>query len=299
VKIKKFKNLTLFEIIKMTEKQSNSKKNKISDLEKFLSKYSLTEKELDNVLKNANRPISENNPVYIPKTKIKYGVISDTHIGSIYYDANLMTRAAKEFNKRKLDFVIHVGDVCEGHYEGHRQGSVFELSHIGGDNQIKYAAEELNKIDRKTPLYFITGNHENNTFFKLTGFEIGKTLEQMIKNSKFLGNAEGEIILPYEQKMMLLHPDGGSSYAISYRSQKIAESLEGGKKPAILHIGHYHKSEYLHYRNIHIIQSATLESQTKFMKGHHISAHKGFWIIEADVSKEGVKRFKPEYFNEY
>ena len=78
----------------------------------------------------------------------------------------------------------------------------------------------------------------------------------------------------------MLHPDGGSSYAISYKSQKIVESLEGGVKPEVLHIGHFHKAEYLFYRNIHVFQNGCLQSQSKFMKGKHLSAHRGFWIIE-------------------
>lgn len=298
-----FNRINEYDIKKDFQNQhtTGNKKTKIKDnsLEKLLSKHNLTKKELNLVLKGVNKPKEQHKHILIPKEKVKYGVISDTHIGSIYYDSDLMTRAANEFEKEKVDFVIHVGDVCEGHYEGYRKGSVFELTHIGGDNQIKYAVEELNKINRNIPLYFITGNHENNTFFKLTGFEIGKTIEDMVENSKFLGNAEGIIDLPYDKKIMLLHPDGGSSYAISYKPQKIAESLEGGKKPNILHIGHFHKSEYLDYRNIHIVQSGCLQSQSKFMKGRHLSAHKGFWIMDVDVTKNGINQIKPTWYKEF
>jgi len=288
----------------MVKKNSNEAQ-KFSKLEmellKEIKKRNLTDKEVKNLLSGFKNSVnlSAARSVKINKKTVKYGVISDTHMGSIYYDSKLLDDASKKFEEYNVDFVVHVGDICEGHYEGYRSGHVFELTHIGGDQQIEYAAKELSKITKNKHLYFITGNHENNTFYKLAGFEIGKTLEHKLENSTFLGNAEGEIQLPNNQKMLLLHPDGGSSYAISYRSQKIAESLEGGKKPAILHLGHYHKAEYIFYRNIHIIQSGTLQSQTKFMKGKHLSAHKGFYVVEADVAKEGIVRIKPEFFPEY
>lgn len=283
----------------MEEKKNLSKLEK--ELLNTIKSKNLTDKEIKSIINNFNSNIqlSSNRSINIDKKTIKYGVISDTHIGSTYYDSNLLSEAIKTFKKEKVDFVIHGGDICEGHYEGKRHGSVFELTHIGGDNQINYAKSELEKITEFTPLYFITGNHENNTFYKLCGFEIGKILEEKLPNSKFLGNAEGIIDLPYKQSIMILHPDGGSSYALSYKPQKIVESLEGGKKPSILHISHFHKAEYLFYRNIHVIQDATLQSQTKFMKGNHISAHKGYFIISADISEKGILRIKPEFYPEY
>jgi len=263
---------------------------------KHMSDYDL--KKFLNGIKSTPQ-LSTSRNIRVDKSRVKYGVISDTHMGSIYYDPKLMRDAANTFKRRNVDFVIHVGDVLEGHYEGRRHGSVFELSHIGADNQINYAVDQLKQITDYKPLYFITGNHENNTFYKSMGFEVGKHLEEKLGNATFLGNAEGEIELPHNQKILLLHPDGGSSYAVSYKSQKIAESLEGGKKPAILHLGHFHKAEYMFYRNIHIIQSATLQSQTKFMKGRHLSAHKGYFVLEADVSNKGILRIKPEFYPEY
>jgi len=98
----------------------------------------------------------------------------------------------------------------------------------------------------------------------------------------------------------MLHPDGGSSYAISYKSQKIIESLEGGHKPNVLLIGHFHKSEYIFYRNIHCIQAGTLEGQTKFMKGNHLSAHKGFWLLDIESNTKGdVTAFGSTFYPSY
>jgi predicted phosphodiesterase len=243
------------------------------------------------VLKSTGRPYS------VKGKTITFGVFGDSHIGHQSFDGRLMDFAIDVFNKRKVDFVVHTGDVCEGHYENKRQGSVLELTHIGGDAQVKEAVRYLSRLQR--PLYFVTGNHETNTFYKMGGFDIGLQLKEKLPGSRYLGIQHGIINLNDGKKIQIIHPDGGTAYALSYKSQKIAESLEGGTKPDILLIGHFHKAEYLFYRNIHILQTATLQSQTPFMKNNHISAHKGFYIVTATIGKAGVSKIIPEFFPAY
>lgn len=263
---------------------------------KMIKEKHLTPLEIKSLL-SGEKQASVGKEYSIGKTKIIFGVIADGHIGNKFYDSALMDHAAKMFNEKKVDFVIHGGDICEGHYESKRQGSIFELEHVGGDEQIKRAVKELGKI--KQPIYAITGNHETNTFYKMSGFDIGKQLSEKLPNFKYLGQGRGIIKLPNNKKIEVLHPDGGSSYAISYRSQKIAESLEGGTKPEVLLIAHYHKAEYLFYRNIHIIQTGCLEGQTDFMRNKHLSAHKGFWIVEMNLDKKGVTNISPTFYPAY
>jgi len=233
--------------------------------------------------------------------KFKFLYITDSHIGNIHYDSKLNTFASKIATKEKVDAIIHTGDVVDGWYQN-RPSSIFEQNAIGFDQQLKMAVDELKKF--KQPLYFITGNHENNTFMRNTGAELGYVLEDKLvalgKKAKFLGNAHGVITLNNGTKIQLIHPDGGSSYALSYKSQKIIESLEGGTKPNILLIGHFHKAEYIYYRNIHCYQGGTLCSQTEFMKNKGLSAHKGFWIIDVSGKANGEvdvigSKFYPAY----
>jgi len=237
----------------------------------------------------------------VGKMSVRYLALSDTHIGSIYYDKDLMSFAVGQAKKEACDFAIHAGDVLEGWFQNRPQ-SIFELNAVGVDQQVGMGVEELCKLP--CPLYFITGNHEYNTFMRGAGIEVGRVLEEKAalkgKTHHFLGNAEGDISLKGGATIKLLHPDSVSSYAISYRSQKIAESLEGGKKPSVLHIGNMHKAEYLFYRNIHIIQTACLQNQTKFMRGRHIAAMKGFYIVDLHSNSLGgveliVPRFYPAY----
>lgn len=103
-------------------------------------------------------------------------------------------------------------------------------------------------------------------------------LSKAMDERPLLGQVRADI-RPNETVLRLLHPSGGTAYAISYKSQKWATSLSGGNKPHIAGIGHYHKIEQLFYRNIHIFQSGTFEEQTPFMSRKQLAAHVGGWIL--------------------
>jgi predicted phosphodiesterase len=266
---------------------------------KMLSKKSVSKKEVETFIKaiEAGNP-SQGKEYRLGTNHAKLLVISDSHIGNINYDPKLNDYAVKIADKENVDAVLHVGDIADGWYQN-RPTQLFEMNAIGLDAQMKLAVKELSKY--KQPLYFITGNHEYNSYMRGAGVEFGSVLEEKLgKDAHFLGNAEGDLILKNGCKIKLLHPDGGSSYAISYKSQKIIESLEGGKKPNVLLIGHFHKSEYIFYRNIHCIQAGTLEGQTKFMKGNSLSAHKGFWLLDIEGNTKGdVTAFTSTFYPSY
>lgn len=66
------------------------------------------------------------------------------------------------------------------------------------------------------------------------------------------------------------------------------EAMGGGEKPSILAIGHYHKQEYIFYRNVHCLQVGTFCAQTPYMRGKGIAAAMGGWIIEVVVNGDGA-----------
>jgi len=226
--------------------------------------------------------------------------MTDSHIGNKHYDPKLNDFAAKMADELDVDFIAHGGDIADGWYQN-RPASIFEQYAVGYDNQKRECVKEISKFNK--PIYFITGNHTRNSFFRGAGVEIGDELEASLKDNgieaHFLGNAHGNIKVG-KTNIQLIHPDGGSSYAISYKSQKIIESLESGKKPNILLIGHFHKSEYLFYRNVHAFQGGTLCGQTDFMKNKGLAAHMGFWHIHFQAKKNGqIDTITPTFFPKY
>ena len=293
----------------MLRKSYNSK-NVVSDkkviIEKdkdldFLRKKGYNLEDIVNLAKGLEKQTQMNSkPYFIGKKRVKFILFGDTHIGNIHYDAELMKLVAKVAKSEKVDFVANTGDIFDGWYQN-RPASIFEQNAIGFDRQMNMAVEEFSQID--APLYFITGNHSYNTFVRGAGIEAGPVFESRLKEkgmeAHYLGNANGDIYIG-ETLLSLMHPDGGSSYAISYKSQKITESLESGKKPNILAIGHFHKAEYLFYRNVHIFQTATLMGQTKFMKGKGLAAHKGFWLVDLITKDDGqIDAITPRLYASY
>jgi len=108
--------------------------------------------------------------------------------------------------------------------------------------------------------------------------------------------------------LRLFHPGGGTAYALSYHPQKWAESLSGGEKPHIALIGHYHKTEYLFYRNIHIYQGGTFQMQTPYMRRKKLSAHLGGWVVWLNDEEPigmlsdthiGSKYWRPDLLEKY
>jgi hypothetical protein len=102
--------------------------------------------------------------------------------------------------------------------------------------------------------------------------------------------------------MSVVHPGGGSAYALSYSIQKIIESLEGGEKPAVGLYGHYHKLWSGNIRNVWVVQTGTTEDQTPFMRKKRLEAHVGGTLIglEQDPRTGAITSMTPKlirYFN--
>ncbi len=94
----------------------------------------------------------------------------------------------------------------------------------------------------------------------------------------------------------LIHPGGGTAYALSYSTQKIAEHLQGGDKPNIQLVGHFHKYDCHYHREIYNLQTGCLEDQTLFMRKLKLAAHVGYLILEVYIGKDGViERFRHEW----
>lgn len=215
------------------------------------------------------------------ENRFRFALIGDTHVGSLYtheaallgfYDHAAAAGCAK---------VYHAGDVVDGHRV--YRGQEFELRDIGFEAQVARLVAVAEKFS--LPTSFVTGNHDQ-SFKTAAGANVGLAIAHKC-GWEFLGEEQARVEWqtpagPFS--LMLLHPGGGTSYALSYRPQKIVESLEGGTKPDMLAIGHYHKAEMIpSYRNVALIQAGTFQRQTPFMARQGLAAHVGGWIMDVTV----------------
>jgi len=226
--------------------------------------------------------------------RIRFGVISDTHFGSVYTNEEHYIQALKEFKKERCEFIIHSGDVTEG--MSNRPGHTYECNKLGYDAQKEYAIEMLSLW--KKPMYIIDGNHDR-WYIKSNGALIVKDICEQLPKAHYLGHDEGDISLKGKSILKLWHGEDGNSYAISYRMQKVVESLTGGEKPGMMLMGHTHKQGYFFERHVHIFGAGCIESQSKWMRGKRIAAHVGFWIVDVWVNKQGISKVRSTWYPFY
>lgn len=214
-------------------------------------------------------------------SEFNFGLIGCTHFGSLYCNQKAMEAYYEHAAARGISTIYHGGDVLDGHKV--YRGQEFELRDVGLDQQVE-RFKRFNSHGLSTK--FITGNHDQ-SFKSLAGVPVGKIMAEARDDFEFLGEEQARVIFKTESGpyvLMLIHPGGGSSYALSYRPQKIVESLEGGTKPNMLGVAHYHKAEFMPaYRNVATIQTGTFQNQTPFMARQGLAAHVGGWIISVKV----------------
>ena len=225
-----------------------------------------------------------------PTRSAKMLVISDCHIGEKHFHEPLFDLSVKA--SEDCDFILDSGDHLEG--MSGRPGHVYELSHIGYQQQINYCRELYSRFGGKQ-IYGIDGNHDQ--WFKQKGdigVVVGEELSKTVKGYNHLGEWEGDLHID-GLWIRLFHANDGTAYANSYKGQQLINSLSGGEKPHIIFEGHYHKSLYQFSRNIHQFEAGTLCGQTIFMRGKKIAAHMGFWVVTAYWNKAGVTRLAMEW----
>ena len=227
---------------------------------------------------------------------VRFGLTGDTHFGSRFTQITHLHSMYDTFAEEGIDTVYHTGDITEG--ENMRAGHAYECYVHGADEHITEVVKNYPSRQGITTR-FILGNHDH-SFVKHVGLNIGKPIASVRPDMEYLGQDQAFIQLTPNCTMELQHPGGGSAYALSYRPQKIAESLEGGTKPNILAIGHFHKMEQMFYRNIHIFQTGTMQAQSDWMRNKALAAHVGFWIVEIHVEDDGsIRRMQTTMFPFY
>lgn len=293
----KIKSDTLNRLLRKSKKQDKQFESK-SILKKIQERY--TDKELQ-AIANGGRLVPGQVKVPIVNfggERYKIGYFTDTHMGSIYFKENYYNQMLDIFHSEKVDMVVHSGDVTHG--MNHHQDLIYELVHIGYNDQKEYAIKMLSQLE--WPLKCINGNHDR-WYIKGNGANIVKDICTELtykgKSAEWLGHDEGDISLDGKAVLKLWHGEDGNSYATSYRLQKIVEAFTGGEKPHILFTGHTHKQGYFMIRFVHVVSGGAMSIQSHWMRSKKIENHTGFWIIEATVNKQGVSRFKPEWFPFY
>jgi UDP-2,3-diacylglucosamine pyrophosphatase LpxH len=218
--------------------------------------------------------------------------MGDTQFGSKYSQITYLHDFYDLCKKEGIKDVYHTGDITDGLKM--RPGHEYELYEISADEMRDDVIKNYPKRDGITT-HFITGNHDA-SIYKHIGYDIGQAIAKDRPDMDYLGRDCAVVNLTPNCTLELRHPWDGTAYAISYKPQKMVEAMESDSKPNILAIGHYHKCEYIFYRNVHVLQTGCFQSQTPFTRGKGISVHMGGWLVTIHVDENGyIQRFAPEF----
>lgn len=219
-------------------------------------------------------------------------VISDTHLGTKEQQLTLINEVYKEAHRRNIKTVLHIGDVLDGDYTQTRKEQTYQIFLRGFDEQVGYVIDMYPHVDGITT-YFIQGSHDE-THVKnggaTAGFWISKYRDDMI----YLGQDKATFKIN-NLKILMDHPGGGNAKSYSYKPQQAIEGLTPGEKPNILLQGHYHKSYYMFYRNVHSLLIPCLVNQSQFMKKMNLQNVVGAYFIKVYSDEKGnIHYFEPE-----
>lgn len=220
-----------------------------------------------------------------PVGTVRFGVVSDTHLGHKHQQLTHLRAFCKEAEAWRVDFMLHAGDVVDGG-RMHRDQE-YELFRHGAIAQGKYAAEELPRVKvgrRVVPWKVIGGNHDG-SFFNDAGADVLEYLNQR-PDVAVLG-APAAMFHYGPLRIYLMHPDGGPSYARSYKLQKIVEGFEADAKPHILLAGHWHVQCHVSTRNVEAFALPCFQSQTAYLKRKGLQPVVGGYLFEVIYNELG------------
>lgn len=222
-----------------------------------------------------------------PDNTFLFGCISDNHIGSRYERLDVANDLYDKFVEYEVDRVFNAGNWIDG--EDHK--NQFDLKIRGLEPQMRYLADVYPRREG-IHTYAVAGEDHEGWYSRRESIDVGRFAESVMREAgrddwHDLGFIEAKIDLVNANtgartSLVVMHPGGGSAYAISYTPQKIVESFEGGEKPAVLLIGHYHKLSLNLIRNVWTAQIGCTEDQTVFMRKMRIDAHVGGMIMELE-----------------
>lgn len=213
-----------------------------------------------------------------------FGALGDTHLGSKYERLDVLFGLYDRYETEGVKTVFHTGNWIDGEAPFNR----YDLNIHGMDGQIRYLVDKYPRRDGINT-YAVAGDDHEGWYCQKTGVNIGWYAEAAMRKAgrddwHDLGYMEAFVKLVDARSgksamLAVVHPGGGSAYALSYTIQKIVESYAGGEKPAVLLAGHYHKMELANFRNVWCCQTGCTQDQTPFMRKKRLEAHVGGHMI--------------------
>jgi hypothetical protein len=219
------------------------------------------------------------------------GVTGDNHLASKYSRLDVLEALFDIWQDQGVETVLQCGNIIDGECRFNR----FDLLAHGLQEQTDYLIQNWPR--RKGMVTeFVTGDDHEGWYVQREGVNIGRHLMLAARAAGredliFVGHMERQIEYrsgEHKSHLTMVHAGGGTAYAISYTDQKLVESYQGGEKPTILLVGHYHKFNYGYPREVHAVQVGTTMDQSPFMRKRKIQAMVGGVTLEFDLDRRAL-----------
>jgi hypothetical protein len=221
-----------------------------------------------------------------------FGFTTDNHLCNRHSRLDVLNAAYDHFEREGINIVYNAGNWIDGEAKFNRTELIVAP---GLDNQLDYMIDKW-PVRPGIETHYIAGSDHEGWHQEREGIEVGRYLQNRAEDAgrhdlKYLGYSEADVKLSFgsgSSVMRVVHPGGGSAYAISYTDQKRVESYSGGEKPHIELVGHYHKFNYGYPREVHTLQGGCTTDQSLFMRKKRLQAHVGYSIIKIKQDERGA-----------
>lgn len=224
----------------------------------------------------------------------RIGVISDTHIGSIYAPAEWLDKAFDTMAAEGCEMVLHCGDLTEGMKGARIDTQMYEIEPdcLGYPAMREAAVKACERC--KLPMYIISGNHDH--FFP-NNADIVADVCMRVPTMHYLGSGckECHPVLFDGAKVLLFHGLDGFS---NVRLKNLAFSEQVGLKGiSMVLAGHVHKFEVKFIDGCYMIHVPTLQATSGWMRGKKLYADCGFLILDFEVKDNRITNLTTKYVN--
>lgn len=224
----------------------------------------------------------------------RFAALGDTHSSSKHERLEELHLAYDIIADEGVTDVYHQGDFTCG--VGIFPGQINEIKNFTYESQVEYLVANYPVRDGITT-HGIGGNHDLEGEFGRAGANPALAFANQRPDIDYLGDYHASIEFEQGTRMYMLHPKGSMGYAMDYKARKLVEGFEGGRKPNVMLVGHFHRAGWIEPRSVHVLFTACFESGGSF--GPRLGLPDpsvGFYIVEMRIADDGsVVSFKPEF----
>lgn len=221
-----------------------------------------------------------------PGSRVRIGVVSDTHIGSHYQQITALRDFYKYADSKGAQAYLHGGDILEGIHQAHRDAA-YEQYAFGVDAQVEAVASQYPKSENGETLH-IAGNHDD-WAFQNVGVTSGSMIQAKRPDLKYIGYHSAFVELGHIRILLQHGSRGGNSYAKSYRVQKLVEGLSDAERQQtdLALFGHWHNDAYLgRYMGVMTFMLPCFKGQDRFLRMLGRNPTIGGLLLEIEFTRD-------------